>query len=220
MTRDAPSPVRASYDAWAATYDSDRNRTRDLDGEVTRKVLVELALRTVVEVGCGTGKNTDFLASRAERVLALDFSPRMLGVARGKVRRETAAGRVLFAVADATAGWPCRDASADLVTCNLVLEHVADLAPVFAEAHRALSPGGRLFVSELHPDRQVRGTKARFERAGATTEIEAFVHPAAAFLEAAEAAGLSLERRDDWWHAEDESGPRKPARVISFLFGR
>ena len=89
MARDAPAPgpapVKASYDAWASTYDADRNRTRDLDGEVTRKVLGELAFRTVVEIGCGTGKNTDFLAARAERILALDFSPRMLGVAREKV---------------------------------------------------------------------------------------------------------------------------------------
>jgi len=217
VDHDSPSPVRASYDAWAATYDADRNRTRDLDGEVTRKILGGLRFRTVVEVGCGTGKNTSFLTGRADRVLGLDFSPRMLGIARGKVRGPWREGRIHFAVADATVGWPCRDAAADLVTCNLVLEHVAELAPVFAEAHRALAPGGRLFVSELHPHRQALGTKARFERAGATTEIDAFFHPAAAFLEAAEAAGLSLERRDDWWHAEDDG---KPPRLVSFLFRR
>ena len=187
---------------------------------MTRKVLGELAFRTVVEIGCGTGKNTAFLAARAERILALDFSPRMLGVAREKVRRETVPGRVLFAVADATDGWPCRGVSADLVTCNLVLEHVADLAPVFAEARRVLAPGGRLFVSELHPERQLRGTRARFERSGATTEIEAFVHPVEEFLEAAEAAGFRLAQRREWWHEEDRGEPLKPPRVISFLFGR
>lgn len=226
MTRDAPAPVRASYDAWAATYDVDRNRTRDLDGEVTRERLGELAFRTVVEIGCGTGKNTSFLARGAERVLALDFSPRMLGVAREKVYQAPGPGRVLFTVADATAGWPCRGAWADLVTCNLVLEHVADLAPVFAEAHRALSPGGRLLVSELHPERQARGTKARFERAGETTEITAFFHPVAEFLEAAATAGFTVERQDEWWHREDRrkspepAEPAKPARLISFLFRR
>jgi len=227
VTHDAPAPVRASYDAWAATYDADRNRTRDLDGEVTRKVLGELTIRSVVEIGCGTGKNTSFLASRAERVLALDFSPRMLGIAREKVGHETVAGRVLFALADATAGWPCRDTRADLVTCNLVLEHVADLAAIFAEAQRTLVPGGRFFVSELHPDRQLRGTRARFERAGATTEIQAFVHPVEELVEAAGAAGFTLARQEAWWHAEDdeeneenEEKPPAPARLISFLFTR
>ncbi len=229
MTRDSLSPVRASYDAWAATYDSDRNRTRDLDRAVTREVLDGLAVRSAIEIGCGTGKNTAFLARGAERVLALDFSPGMLGIARDKLgtetglRSETAprarsgSRRVAFAVADATAGWPCRDGWADLVTCNLVLEHVPALAPVFAEACRTLAPGGWFFVSELHPERQVRGTRARFEQAGITTEIEAFVHPVEEFLEAAEAAGLSIVRRDDWWHEEDTG---KPPRVISFLFSR
>jgi ubiquinone/menaquinone biosynthesis C-methylase UbiE len=213
----APAPVRASYDVWAETYDSDANRTRDLDREVTREVLGDLAIRLVVEIGCGTGKNTTFLALKAERVHALDFSPRMLAIAREKVRQDLEAGRVLFSVADVTDGWPCRGAWADLVTCSLVLEHVADLRPVFAEACGVLAVGGRLFVSELHPRRQARGTKARFERAGATTEIQAFFHPVAEFREAAEAAGLTVERQDEWWHREDDG---KPPRLVSFLFRR
>ena len=48
--------------SFAVTYDADRNRTRDLDAEVTRRALAGNRFRSVVEVGCGTGKNTTLRA--------------------------------------------------------------------------------------------------------------------------------------------------------------
>ena len=59
-----------------------------------------------------------------------------------------------FAVADLTKTWPAASGSADLVVGNLVLEHIADLGFIFAEAARCLQPGDQLFFSELHPFRQ------------------------------------------------------------------
>ena len=209
--------VREAYTRWSESYDTDPNRTRDLDAEVTRRVLAELPRRpdSIVEIGCGTGKNTAFLAGFAARsVLALDFSEGMIARARAKVT----ADNVTFAVADITQPWPCAGASADLVVCNLVLEHVRDLGPVFAEAARVLGPGGRLFVCELHPFRQYQGTRANFRRGDETTEIPAFVHHLTDFTGAARDRGLSLLRLDEWWHEEDEAGG--PPRLASFVFGK
>jgi len=67
---------------------------------------------------------------------------------------------VTFAVADLTQPWPCEDQSIDLISCNLVLEHISDLSFIFAEGLRVLRDGGRFFVSELHPFRQYQGTQA------------------------------------------------------------
>ena len=195
--------IRDGYEAWAATYDHDRNLTRDLDARVTRAALGGERWPRIVELGCGTGKNTAFLAEIGAHVLALDFSAAMLARARAKV----AAPNVTFTVADLTRRWPCEDGGADLVVGNLVLEHIADLRPIFAEAARCLRPGGALYLSELHPFRQYGGAKARFERDGAMTEIAAFTHHLSDYLDAARDAGFTLAGLAEHWHDEDRAAP-------------
>jgi malonyl-CoA O-methyltransferase len=203
--------VQQAYTDWAETYDSDRNLTRDLDQQITRKTLGELRFDSVVEIGCGTGKNTRLLAEIASTVVALDFSEAMIARAREKSRFDN----VTFKLADINQPWPCDDKSADLICCNLVLEHVANLSFAFAEAARVLVPHGQFFISELHPFRQYQGVQARFSRNEETTLIPAFVHHMTNFLDAASANKLSLVRLNEWWHEEDEG---KPPRLISLMF--
>ena len=69
-----PNEIAEAYDRWAATYDADKNATRDLDAIVVRKAPLALEGREVLELGCGTGKNTSYLAEHAARVVAMDFS--------------------------------------------------------------------------------------------------------------------------------------------------
>ena len=204
--------VRAAYNDWSDTYDSDSNATRDLDHRVLRRVLGESRFKSIIEVGCGTGKNTHLLARLGGRVHALDFSEGMLAKAKAKFGKRP---NVTFSVADVTRGWPCPKRSADLVTCNLVLEHVRKLSTVFSEAARVLVKGGSFFVSELHPFRQYEGTVANYRRGARTTRIEAFVHHISDFLETAQKSGFTLKSLEEWWHDKDEG---KPPRLVSFLF--
>lgn len=129
--------IQDAYTNWSITYDSDRNLTRDLDHVVTKETLANRRYHAVLEVGCGTGKNTRLLDHLGERVCALDFSVGMLEQAKRKIQSD----RVLFAVADLTKTWPCKTESIDLIVCNLVLEHVRDLSVIFSEAYRALVAG-------------------------------------------------------------------------------
>lgn len=203
--------IQDAYTTWSVTYDQDRNRTRDLDEQVTRAALGAHHFASVLEIGCGTGKNTALLAAISEQVLALDFSEGMLALARQKVT----AAHVNFQQADLTQPWPCPADSVQLVIGNLVLEHIEDLSHIFTEAARVLQVGGCFFLSELHPMRQYEGTQANFRQGEVTTTIPAFVHHLADFVTAAETAGLmSIEFRE-WWHAEDEG---KPPRLVTFLF--
>lgn len=207
--------VRAAYTNWAATYDSDRNLTRDLDGVVTRRMLTDQPRSAILELGCGTGKNTLFLAQIGERVCALDLTEGMIAHARTKLA-QTQVRNVHFTIADLTQPFPCVDDRFDLVVCNLVLEHIADLAPVFAEAYRVLTDGGRFFICELHPFKQYLGGKANFQRGDQQVEIAAFVHHISAFLDAADSAGFTLKRLNEWWH--DDDPPDGAPRLVSFLF--
>jgi ubiquinone/menaquinone biosynthesis C-methylase UbiE len=203
--------VQNAYNEWSATYDADRNLTRDLDREVAAIVLGTMRFRSILEIGCGTGKNTQLLSQIGEKVLAVDFSQGMLDQARAAVT----SSNVTFSLADITRRWPGDDGAFDLAACNLVLEHIADLGFVFSEASRALTKGGQLFVCELHPFRQYLGTRAEYKGTNGATQIQAFVHHISDFLQAADQNGLALDTMREWWHPEDTG---KPPRLVSFMF--
>lgn len=203
--------VQQAYNDWSSSYDTDMNRTRDLDGQMMQEILADRHFGSILEIGCGTGKNTVFLAEVGGTVHALDFSEGMIARARAKVR----AANVRFSMADLTRRWPCQDGAYDLVVCNLVLEHIQELGFIFSEASRVLSGEGQFLVNELHPFRQYEGTKARFQSAAGVEEIPAFVHHISDFLHAAANSGLGLLKLDERWHAEDIN---KPPRIVSFLF--
>lgn len=203
--------VQNAYDEWSGSYDSDENLTRDLDQKLTRELLANRHFDSILEIGCGTGKNTAFLAQIGTNLLALDFSQGMIEKARIKVE----AGNVRFAMTDLTQRWHSEDDAHDLIVCCLVLEHIEDLSHIFSEAARILTPGGIFLVNELHPFKQYGGTKARFERASQTVRVEAFVHHISDFLHAAEENGLKLKSFNEYWHEADQD---KPPRIASFLF--
>ena len=96
--------TRQAYNEWSTTYDLDPNLTRDLDALITKTALNDLRCSTILEIECGTGKNTALLAQIGNNVHALDFSEGMLHKAREKPHLDN----VTFSVADLTAHWPCR----------------------------------------------------------------------------------------------------------------
>jgi ubiquinone/menaquinone biosynthesis C-methylase UbiE len=206
--------IQAAYNEWSSTYDSDSNATRDLDRVVTEWGLGTSRFASVIEIGCGTGKNTRLLSQIGTRVLALDFSDSMLAHAQRKLRDIP---NVVFSLADITTGWPCATRSVHLVTCNLVLEHNQDMSPVFTEAARVLVGGGWLFICELHPCRQYQGTVANYQRGTRRIQVAAFVHHISDFLEAAQNSGFTLTSLREWWHENDDG---KAPRLVSFLFER
>ncbi|HEY6229726.1 MAG TPA: methyltransferase domain-containing protein [Pyrinomonadaceae bacterium] len=194
------SEIATAYNDWAETYDTDQNRTRDLAAEVLRQTKINFAGRKVIEVGCGTGRNTEWLAERASEIVALDFSEHMLAKARARVTNP----RVHFVQHDARRKWPLPDASADIVVAMLILEHLSNLATFFAEAARVLMSGGSLFSCELHPMRQLAGGQAQFSDAttGERQRIAAFLHDVSEYVNTGLAAGFALQQLGEWRDAD------------------
>jgi SAM-dependent methyltransferase len=100
---------------------------------------------TCVEVGCGPGRMTKFLAERFDHVIAVDVSPAMLMQARTRVTADHVEFRLV--AGDRLDG--IENDIADVVVCYLVLQHLPDrnvIARYFAEFARVLKPAGEAYV--------------------------------------------------------------------------
>ncbi len=203
---------RDAYDRWAAQYDTDANDTRDLNAEVLRKQTFIENDDAVLELGCGTGLNTEWLAAQARHVVATDVSDEMLAWARERIDPEVVTLRTL----DVTEPWPFEARRFDAVVATLVLEHMQALGPVFREARRVVQDGGTFYLAELHPTRQFGGTQAHFEdeATGETVVIDAFTHPVSEFVNAGVEAGFAVREMGEWRAEGDEY-----LRLLTVRFG-
>lgn len=205
--------IQQSYNAWAEQYDTNINKTRDLEAKALRETLAPLTVSSCLEIGCGTGKNTVRLAERAAILTSVDFSEEMLQRAKEKVT----APHVNFVQADITKDWHFADsATYDLVSFSLVLEHISDIDAVFRKTAKALKPGGNVYVGELHPFKQYAGSKARFDAADGTTHVvDCYTHHVSAFIHAAKNNGLVVADLKEYF---DEDDATKPPRLLVLLF--
>lgn len=104
----------------------------------------------VLDVCCGTGDWALALAQQAVegQVIGLDFSPKMLAVAREKMRKAGLLERVQLVEGNAMT-LPYADHSFDCATIGFALRNVPDLVQVLREMNRVVKPGGQVVSLEL-----------------------------------------------------------------------
>ncbi len=98
-----------------------------------------------VEVGCGPGRMTGFVAERFDRVVAVDVSAGMLE----RARRDVGAPNVEFRLVSGEGLETVEDGCADVLVCYLVLQHLPERRLVLRylrEFARVLAPTGSAFV--------------------------------------------------------------------------
>lgn len=203
--------IQQAYNSWAVQYDTNDNKTRDLEAKVLRQVLSNISFNTCLEIGCGTGKNTVWLAEKTNGcVTAVDFSEAMLAKAREKV---TSFG-VSFYQADILEPWAFRERLYELVTFSLVLEHIEQVQSVLQKAADSLHAGGHVYIGELHPFKQYSGSKARFDTAEGRQVVQCYTHHISDFTSAARACGLSVVLIEEYF---DEDNRADIPRVIALV---
>lgn len=203
--------IKKAYNIWASQYDTNENRTRDLDKTATIETLKNYDFESVLELGCGTGKNTKWLLEKVKQIIGLDFSQEMLKKAKEKISDE----RVIFKKADLTESWKIDNNFADLITCSLTLEHLKNLNHVFNQARLKLKNNGLFFISELHPFKQYSGSKANYETKNGTKELEVYIHHVSEYIDDAKNNGFELVEMKEWF---DENNKNGLPRLISFVF--
>lgn len=203
--------TREMYNKWAAQYDTNNNKTRDLEASALRLTLSDFSFDNCLEIGCGTGKNTQWLISKTNHVTAVDLSEEMLAKAKKKINSD----KVEFLQADITKEWSFLSKKYDLITFSLVLEHIEYLEPIFQKAAKVLNENGRLYIGELHPFKQYTGTKARFETEEGLQIVSCYNHHVSDFIQAAKQNGLIIEEVKEYF---DDNNHSTIPRILALIF--
>jgi 2-polyprenyl-3-methyl-5-hydroxy-6-metoxy-1,4-benzoquinol methylase len=213
IVTDELTSVRDGYNRWAAVYDHDGNPLQALEGPIVRAALGDVRGQAVLDLGCGTGRHSLWMADAGATVTAIDFSEGMLAEAR----RKPGADSVRWLAHDLHQSLPFADATFDQVVSGLVLEHLRELGGIFAEARRVLKPGGRAVVSGMHPGMFLRGAQARFTDpvSGEVVQPGSVPHSVGAFVTAAVQAGFRLDAVAEF--APDESFAARVPRAAKYV---
>lgn len=203
--------VQQAYNSWSETYDSVENKTRDIEARALRESLAGIENLDILEIGCGTGKNTEFLQTKAKKLIGADFSTEMLAKAKAKITAEN----IEFHQLDLREEWNFAADSFDLISCSLALEHIENIDFVFQQARKVLRPNGFFYLGELHPFKQYRGTKARFETGSGVFELECFVHHISDFFAAGKQNNFSCIELKEWF---DNDARTEIPRLLTMIF--
>ncbi len=150
MNKDEMEETRAFWDRVARDWDiqvgddGDRNRVLNSD-PVLWDFAGDVSGLRVLDAGCGTGYLSRKLRERGATVIGVDFSERMIDIAREK------APEMDFRVDSCSELRTIEDASLDMVVANYVLMDVVNLEGTMQAFNRVLKPGGVVIAVFSHP---------------------------------------------------------------------
>ena len=203
--------IQKAYNEWSASYNNDENLTRDLDQQVTRELLANLHFNSILEVGCGTGKNTAFLVQIATSVHSLDFSHGMIEKAKEKVPAKMSDFLSLTLQKSGLATMQNLISSSAILfwSTSKTFPSSSQKLPEFCKTREDFSSMSSILSNSM------KGKRQGFIGKMKALAWAAFVHHISDFTNAAQANGLRLVNLNEYWHAADQN---KPPRLISFMF--
>jgi ubiquinone/menaquinone biosynthesis C-methylase UbiE len=203
--------VKDAYQEWSNQYDSNVNKTRDLEAIALRSILSTIDFNKVLEFGCGTGKNTVWIERKAKQITAVDFSEAMISKAEEKIKSPN----TKFIIADINKPWDFTNEKYDLITYSLVLEHIQDLDAVFSKCNNVTNDKAFIYIGELHPFKQYTGSKARYVTASGEQIVTCFTHHISEFIQAAKKYHFEIRLLEEWF---DDNDKTQIPRILTLLF--
>ena len=163
---------------------------------LVQKQITALGAESVLEVACGKGFNTHWLAPRNAHTefCAIDWTPRHVEIASRKVRPNA-----VFAVGDYQR-LALADGAFDLVFAIECLCYARNLAEVLAEAYRVLRPGGRLVLTDGFRRPGLEQLEPAMQVAAHLVELSMNVEQfwdIDLFVQTAERAGFRVQEQQD-----------------------
>lgn len=191
-----------------------------------------------LDIACGQGAFAKLLAKKAGKVFGFDASPSLIANAKKEAPRH-----LEFRVGDATrfaSLYP--PSSFDGAVCNLAIQNIDPLEPVFADAARVLKPGAAFVITMNHPafrqprqsgwgwDEQRKLQYRRVDKYMGEYEMPILAHPGSApsvktysyhrplssYVTALAKHGFVIEALEEWISNKvSDSGPKAKAENIA-----
>jgi ubiquinone/menaquinone biosynthesis C-methylase UbiE len=105
--------------------------------------------KQILDLACGEGSNARILARKGAKVVAVDFSKKMIELAR-QMEKEEKLG-ISYYVSDAANLKEFQSDCFDMVTCFMALMDVEDYEEAIREVARIMKKEGRFIFSITHP---------------------------------------------------------------------
>lgn len=121
----------------------------EMNNPATFGIVGNVRCKHVLDLSCGEGYNTRILAKRGARVVGVDFSEKMIELARQWERKEKLG--ITYWVSDATDLKELKSRRFDVVTCLMALMDIERYEDAISEVARVLKKKGRFVFSITHP---------------------------------------------------------------------
>jgi ArsR family transcriptional regulator len=138
--------ARGYFDELAGRFGKDYVPGRSWKG-LAEALLKVMAGGTVADLGAGEGTLSQLLAQRADHVIAVDLSPKMVEFGT-QLAREHGIDNLEYRLGDLESP-PLDPESLDLAVLSQALHHATNPAKAIQAAFAALKPGGRLIILDL-----------------------------------------------------------------------
>ncbi|MFD2257056.1 ArsR/SmtB family transcription factor [Luteolibacter algae] len=138
--------ARAYFDELAGRFGKDYVPGRSWKA-LAEALIKSMNYRHVADLGAGEGTLSQLLAQRAEKVIAIDLSPKMVEYAQ-KIAIANGLHNLEFRLGDIEEP-PIQEKSMDLAILSQALHHAENPQRALDSAYRILRPGGRLIVLDL-----------------------------------------------------------------------
>lgn len=146
LLRRRKDSARAYFDELAGRFGKDYVPGRSWKA-LAEALIKVLNYQVVADLGAGEGTLAQLLAQRAEKVIAVDLSPKMVEFGQELAKRN-GLDNLEYRIGDIEEP-PIDDATLDLAILSQALHHAEHPQRALDAAFRILKPGGRLIVLDL-----------------------------------------------------------------------
>jgi SAM-dependent methyltransferase len=148
-----PFDTKKIWDACGQAFDrfttAGDSYSDNIERPAIEQLIGEVNGARVLDVGCGSGTYSAWLAKRGAQVFGVDLSSTMISLAHARARERGV--ELELSVADISKPLPFGEAEFDTVLTATALHYVENLGSALKEIARAMKAGAQLVASALHP---------------------------------------------------------------------
>lgn len=148
-----PLDVKKIWNACGEAFDRYTSAADSFSANVERPAIETLigdvSGKRVLDLGCGSGTHSLWLAQRGAHVVGLDLSQTMVSLAQERASELDV--HADFRVADIREPLAFSEATFDVVLSSTALHYVEDIDSTMKDVARVMKPAARLVASVLHP---------------------------------------------------------------------